>query len=141
MEEAIQKCLEGTYEYEGKDIFIVGGKYVNNGDDTNEVIIKNATAIGKIGIYGEKENIPEISSLKIKVAKPAKTKLKEIKENIESVSLPTVKEKVEDVSQKSKKELFEEFKKEMLAKYSNVQPWQVYENLSSDEKKKWNALR
>ena len=141
LEEAIQKCLEGTYEYEGKDIFIVGGKYVNNGDDTNEVIIKNATAIGKIGIYGEKENIPEISSLKIKVAKPAKTKLKEIKENIESVSLPTVKEKVEDVSQKSKKELFEEFKKEMLAKYSNVQPWQVYENLNSDEKKKWNALR
>ena len=91
--------------------------------------------------YGEKENIPEISSLKIKVAKPAKTKLKEIKENIESVSLPTVKEKVEDVSQKSKKELFEEFKKEMLAKYSNVQPWQVYENLNSEEKKKWNALR
>lgn len=141
LEEAIQKCLEGTYEYEGKDIFIVGGKYVNNGDDTNEVIIKNATAIGKIGIYSEKESIPEISSLKIKVARPAKTKLKEIKENIESVSLPTVKEKVEDVSQKSKKELFEEFKKEMLAKYSNVQPWQVYENLNSDEKKKWNALR
>ena len=141
LEEAIQKCLEGTYEYEGKDIFIVGGKYVNNGDDTNEVIIKNATVIGKIGIYSEKESIPEISSLKIKVARPTKAKLKEIKENIESVSLPTVKEKVEDVSQKSKKELFEEFKKEMLAKYSNVQPWQVYENLNSEEKKKWNALR
>lgn len=141
LEEAIQKCLEGTYEYEGKDIFIVGGKYVNNGDDTNEVIIKNATVIGKIGIYSEKESIPEISSLKIKVARPTKAKLKEIKENIESVSLSTVKEKVEDVSQKSKKELFEEFKKEMLAKYNNVQPWQVYENLNSDEKKKWNALR
>ncbi len=141
LEEAIQKCLEGTYEYEGKDIFIVGGKYLNSGDDTNEVVIKNATAIGKIGIYGEKENIPEISSVKVKIAKPKKAKLKEIKENIESVSFPAVKEKAEEISQKSKKELFEEFKKEMLAKYNNVRPWQVYENLNFEEKKKWNALR
>ena len=141
LEEAIQKALEGTYEYSGKDIFIVGGDFVNMGDDTNEVIIKNATAIGKIGIYREDEKIKELSSLKIKIAEPEKATVKELKENVEAVKTTDLKEKVETVSAKSKAELFAEFKAEMEAKYNNVPKWAVFQEMSPEEKKKWNSLK
>lgn len=141
LEEAIQRALEGTYEYEGKDIFIVGGKYVEEGNDTNEVVIKDATAIGKIGIYGEKETIKDISEINVKIAEPKKATLKEIKENIESVKTEDVKKKVESVSEKSKSELFAEFKAEMEQKYSKVPKWAVFQELSAEEKKKWKSLQ
>lgn len=141
LEESIQRALEGTYEYEGKDIFIVGGKYVEEGNDTNEVVIEDATAIGKIGIYGKKEKIKDLSEINVKIAEPKKATLKEIKENIESVKTEDVKEKVESVSEKSKSELFAEFKAEMEQKYSKVPKWAVFQELSAEEKKKWKSLQ
>jgi hypothetical protein len=141
LEEAIQRALEGTYEYEGKDIFIVGGKYVEEGNDTNEVVIEDATAIGKIGIYGENEKIKDLSEIDVKIAEPKKATLKEIKENIESVKTEDVKKKAESVSEKSKSELFAEFKAEMEQKYSKVPKWAVFQELSAEEKKKWKSLQ
>ena len=138
---SIQKALQGTYEYEGKDIFIVGGKFVNEGEDINEVIIGNATTIGKIGIYNADEKIPKLSELKIETSDPKKTTLKEIKQNIESINAEDIKEKTHTVGEKSKKELFEEFKAEMILKYPHANPFSLFGELSAEEKKKWRSLQ